>query len=335
LQVSGSVSTSGISLCAFNLAGSGTIQNDTLPLAYSGTTCLGPVSGTETLRKGIPGTPAAINAPTPVSPSGSVSSTQPTLVVTNATRTGSGGPLAYTFQVTQDSSFNANVLSWNVPEGSGQTSLIVPQALNGSATYFWRARAYDGGLNGAWSSASTFTTPGTPTPPSPGNAAGDQLDMSRAVIENSPWDLASYAVTTSLQVVNIRPDGFLVEFSKKDGPGRWPDVTPPGWTGPLQYTLGMCLWINNQWYCSAVVEYWYGLQVSGGPPGDVSVNWFYDQIRWGPMTGRQPAVGETVGIFVCEGDCRNNTSGSLSPLRERSNVVLIKYPSSAGGVFRF
>jgi hypothetical protein len=44
------------------------------------------------------------------------------------------------------------------------------------------------------------------------------------------------------------------------------------------------------------------------------------------MTGHQPAAGETIGMFVCEGDCRNNTVGDLSPLRERSNVVLVKFP---------
>lgn len=334
LAVSGSVSGAGLQACAFSLTGTGTMQGDTLPLNYSGTTCLGPVSGTETLRRAAPTTPIVINAPTPVSPTGNtvVGTTQPTLIVANATRTGPAGPVAYLFQVTQDVAFTSNVLEWRVTEQSNQTSLTVPQALAEPAAYFWRARAYDGSTTGPWSSISTFTTPMTLTPSGVG---GDQLNMSQATILNSPRDLASWSVTTSLQVVEIRPDGFSVEFSKKDGAGRWPDVTPPGWTGSLQYTLGMCLFINNQWYCSAVVEYWHGLQVSGGSPGDVAVNWFYDPIRWAPMTGHQPAVGETVGIFVCEGDCRNNSNGSLSPLKERSNVVLIKFPSGAGATYRF
>ena len=63
------------------------------------------------------------------------------------------------------------------------------------------------------------------------------------------------------------PGGISVQFSKKDGPGRWPDVTPPGWTGPLQNTLGMCLYIGSRWSCSAVIEFWYGLDRSGGAPG--------------------------------------------------------------------
>jgi hypothetical protein len=335
LTVNGSVSGGGLQACAFSLTGTGTMQGDTLPLHYSGTTCLGPVSGTETLRRGGSATPVAINAPAPVSPAGNVvvGSPQPTLLVTNATRTGPAGSIAYVFQVTQDVAFVSNVLEWRVPEAStGQTALTVPQALSAGATYFWRVQAYDPSASGPWSAIQTFRTPTTsPTGP----AAGDQLDISHATIVNSPRDLASWPATTSLQVVDMRPDGISVQFSKKEGAGRWPDVTPPGWGGPLQYTLGMCLWINNQWYCSAVVEFWYGLDASGGPPDSYATNWFYDPVRWTPMTGHQPAVGETIGIFVCEGDCRNNANGTLSPLRERSNVVLVKQPSSAGATYRF
>jgi hypothetical protein len=88
--------------------------------------------------------------------------------------------------------------------------------------------------------------------------------------------------------------------------------------------------INSRWYCSAVVEFWHGLDEAGGPANQVAQNWFYDPGRWAPMTGHQPAPGETVGFFVCAGDCRNNTKGDLSPVKERSNVVLIKYPGNTG-----
>jgi hypothetical protein len=53
------------------------------------------------------------------------------------------------------------------------------------------------------------------------------------------------------------------------------------------------------------------------------------------MTGHQPAQGETIGFFVCAGDCRNNREGSLSPVKERSNVVLVPMPGPGGGTFRF
>jgi len=53
------------------------------------------------------------------------------------------------------------------------------------------------------------------------------------------------------------------------------------------------------------------------------------------MTYHQPAVGEQVGFFVCSGDCRNAGDGSRSPVRERSNVVVVTMPSDAGATFRF
>ena len=84
-----------------------------------------------------------------------------------------------------------------------------------------------------------------------------------------------------------------------------------------------------------MIEYWHGLAESGGPPQDYAREWFYDPSRWAPMTGHQPAQGETIGFFVCAGDCRNNSKGDLSPARERSNVVLVPMPSFSGAVYRF
>lgn len=228
--------------CAFSLSGSGTLVNsDTLRIPYSGTTCFGPTSGTQTLVRAsvFPNPPAPEPTPTP-----------------------------------------------------------------------------------------------TPTPvpvPVPDNG----LDMHVATILNSPLDMANWPVTSQITTLDIGSNGVFVDFSKKDGGGRWPDVVPPGWDGPLQYTLGMCLTISGHWYCSAVVEFWHGLDRAGGPPQQFAMNWFYDPARWAPMTGHQPAVGETIGFFVCAGDCRNNREGSLSPVKERSNIVLVPMPGAGGAVFRF
>jgi hypothetical protein len=288
-------------------------------------------------------TPIVIDAPVLVSPIDgvTVSTLTPTFVVRDATRSGPVGAIMYGLQISDSQTFANIVTSGVFAEQTTQTVYTLMQELTAAKTYYWRARATDPTTTGPWSVTQSFKTAAvstpTPTPspsPSPGGA-GDQLDMSQAAILNSPSDLASWPVTTSLTVVDMGPGGIAVQFSKKDGAGRWPDVTPPGWNGPLQYTLGMCLNINNKWYCSAVVEFWYGLDRSGGPPQDYALNWFYDPVRWTPMTGHQPAVGETIGIFVCAGDCRNNPKGTLSPVQERSNVVLVKQPTSAGAVYRF
>jgi hypothetical protein len=155
-----------------------------------------------------------------------------------------------------------------------------------------------------------------------------------ATVLNSPADLANWPVTTTITELELRTTGVHVEFSKRDGPGRWPDVFPPGWDEPLQYTLGMCMNISARWYCSAVVQFWYGLDAAGGGPSGFAQNWFYDPIRWAPMSGHQPAQGETIGFFVCAGDCRNNTTGSGSPVKERSDVKLVPMPGPGGATFR-
>ncbi len=291
--------------------------------------------------------PVVIGAPNPVQPAaGTVVSTQrPVFTVGNAARTGPAGTIRYALQVAQDVAFTQGVLGGIFPEQTGQTAMTLDQDLPAGQQLFWRVQAGDDKNHGPWSPTLDFRTAAAPPPspgpgpipaPSPGTpAAADMFNLSAATMYNSPTDLASWPITTALSSVSITPSGFSVEFSKKDGAGRWPDVTPPGWSGGLQYTLGMCLNINGQWACSATIEFWNGLQESGGPPGQIARNWFYDPIRWGPMTGHQPAVGETIGFFVCAGDCRNNVKGDLSPVRERSNVVLIQMPPNSGGVFRF
>jgi hypothetical protein len=63
ITVTGTGTYAGSVSCAFSLSGTGTVENnDTLVIPYTGTTCLGPVSGTARLRRPAP---AAEPAPTP------------------------------------------------------------------------------------------------------------------------------------------------------------------------------------------------------------------------------------------------------------------------------
>jgi hypothetical protein len=237
VTVTGTALVSGVPACNFTLNGVGTLtdSSNTLTIPYAGTTCVGPVHGTETLRRHVdtpaPPPPAADPAPAIIAPSG----------------------------------------------------------------------------------------------------PSDAVPLGQMILLNSPSDLATWPITTTITSITFSPNGTAVTFDKQDGPGRWPDVTPPGWDGPLQYTLGMAENIGGQWYASAVIEFWYGLPASGGPPSQFASNWFYDPTRWAPMTYHQPAPGELIGFFVCEGDCRNNVNGTLSPLRERSNVVLVPMPANDSG----
>ena len=69
---------SGVPACNFSLTGTGTLtdNNNTLTIPYSGTTCVGPVHGTQTLRRHVdapPPPPPPPPDPTPVPPAPIVS----------------------------------------------------------------------------------------------------------------------------------------------------------------------------------------------------------------------------------------------------------------------
>lgn len=149
---------------------------------------------------------------------------------------------------------------------------------------------------------------------------------------NSPADVASWPATATLTFLDLGVGGAHVEFTKRDGPGSWPDYLPPGWDGPLEYTLWIVLKINGHWYASGCMEFWRGLDRNGGGPAGYAQNWYYDPGRWGPMSSHQPSPGEQVGFLVTAGDARNN-GGTI--LRERSNVVMVSFPNSGGGSYSF
>ena len=232
----------GIPSCTFSLNATGSIEDsgNTLRLPFSGTTCLGPVSGTEVLRRPQPAaepTPVPVPVPAPV-----------------------------------------------------------------------------------------------PTPPAPVPTSPDAIDLHQVTSINPAVDVANWPITTKITVLDFNSGGIAVEFSKKDGPGRWPDVTPPGWDGPIQYTIWMVENIGGRWYTSGGVEYWYGLGRQGGPPSQFANNWYYSPQVWGPLASHQPAVGEQVGFFITAGDQR---AKDVRLVTERSNVVVVSFPSDSGGYYPF
>jgi hypothetical protein len=169
----------------------------------------------------------------------------------------------------------------------------------------------------------------TPSPTPSGPAPNDAINLSTAIIHNSPADVPSWPVTTTITRLNLMPSGAHAEFSAQSS---WPEVVPPGWTGGIQWTLWIVLNINGQWHASGCIEYWRGLYESGGPVSGYAQDWYYDPVRWGAMAGHQPAPGEQVGFLVTSGDARNNGPSSV---KQRSNVVIVSFPSNSGGSFAF
>ena len=98
-----------------------------------------------------------ISTAVPVSPANGATianDAQPvTLTISNATASASA---VYTFEVATDGAFVAKVLTQDVPEGSGQTSLKL-DVLPSDRTYYWRVRATAGDTVGAFSTPVTFS----------------------------------------------------------------------------------------------------------------------------------------------------------------------------------
>ncbi len=156
----------------------------------------------------------------------------------------------------------------------------------------------------------------------------DVIDVSRITILNSP-DVRAWPVTTRLTRLELRTTGVHVEFDKQ---ATWPDVPFDRPGEPLQYTLWLLLQIAGAWYASGILQFWRGLEASGGDvtfENQIARNWVYDA-RWGPMKGHQPSAGELVGFMVSAGNARGVDQHLVA---ERSTVVVVAFPGSTPVVY--
>lgn len=161
---------------------------------------------------------------------------------------------------------------------------------------------------------------------------GDAIDLTQVEVHNSPADVAGWPVTTQISRLEMQsPDvGLSFTFPAQ---ATWPDYTPPGWDGPLQYTVWAVVNVGGRWYSSGYIQMWNGRPSTGAPLlTDFARNWAYDG-RWGPMQGHQPQVGELMGFFVTAGNARGVLD--VTSLRERSNVVVVPVPAGDVGAFTF
>jgi hypothetical protein len=265
------------------------------------------------------GPEVVIQAPTIAAPTnGGTLNGQGLIIANNAAVTGPAGPITYRFEVSDSSGFgNLAFVAPNVAQQGGQTSVRMDANLTANGTYYVRVQAQDNtnGVTGPYSPTVQFKFV--------------PFDLSQAIMVNSPPDFAVWPEAAKITTINITPDYFAVDFDRRDGAGRWPDVVPLGWAGALQYTLGMCGNNHNQWYCSGVVQFWHGRTLTdSAPPSHVGFEWFYDPARWGPINYYQPQDGELVGLFVGSGNMRdgNNITRATCPaVCERSNVALVPW----------
>jgi hypothetical protein len=285
-------------------------------------TAVGPNSGSRSFEIGPE---VVLQAPVLANPGqgATVTGTQVTLTTNNVARSGPAGQVFYRFEVAGSAAFNPVTAATTIAEQPGsQTSVTLPSSgSTASTTVFWRVQASDpsNGVTTAFSPTASFQHV--------------PFDLRNATILDSPDDFSGWPETATITALDMLPIGINVEFTKKHGPDRWPDIIPPGFAGPIQYCLGMAWNIAGHWYASAPIEMWNDRPYGGGPPEEYALNWFYNPIRWAPMTFNQPNPGDTIGFFVTAGDTRGFNSNQK--YQERSNVVLIPMPDRGGASYRF
>jgi hypothetical protein len=232
-------------------------------------------------------------------------------------------------------------MTGTVPEQPTQTSYAATADLAYSKTYYWRVLAADPTNVGPWSATLRFKTPDpapVPTPPAPGPTPGpsptscssntpSSFNRTTAIFEDNP-PIGRWAETSCITRVDFSSGYVIVDFDRRQGGGKWPEVPfGDGGGGTIQYTLGMCFYIQGQWHCSAAIQFWDGRELeAGGRMNEIGINWYYDG-RWGIMAGYQPRQGELVAIFAANGNVRDSTNWNIE---QRTNFLFIPYGTNYG-----
>jgi hypothetical protein len=307
VNVSGSGTATGQPSCAFTLSSTGTLVGDTLTLPYTGTTCFGSVHGTEVLQRTTT-TAVVINAPALVSPinGAAVASTQPTLIVTDSTRTGPAGSISYVFQVATDQGFQSVVASGTVAEAATQTQYTVATALASGTVFCWRVQATDGSHTSPWSSVQTFATP----------ASQPSFDLSSAVIVVGPSNFATWPATSTVTNYSTSSSQICIYHTML---GKWPTVAFFG--DPSTLIEG------NQWYFAYINGKWYGGAGEWLRPGQAckgfagGPNEFYNPSQeplhsWIPQNGDQVGLADSTPARAWP---------NMATLNQRTNIVVVTW----------
>jgi hypothetical protein len=255
--------------------------------------------------------PVSISAPVLVSPiNGDTTGAIPHFTINNSTASGAVGTISYNYQISRNSAFTDKIESGFATQQSGsQTGWDGKTSLDGGATYYWRVWATDADANASDNSAT-------------GSFRVQVFDPTKAIFWNNP-NIGKWSETAAITRVDFSQGYVVVDFDRRQGAGKWPEVPfGDGGPGKIQYCLGLCLFIQGQWNCSAAIQFWDGRELeAGGRANEIGINWYYDG-RWGTMNGYQPRPGELVAIFVANGNVRDSMSWGIE---QRSNFLMIPF----------
>lgn len=159
----------------------------------------------------------------------------------------------------------------------------------------------------------------------------DAISPSDVDIHQSPADALSWPITKTIKALELRDDGgeafgvsvLMSPYTAEQGRDTWPDFVPPGWDGPLRYTLWLMTYCQSRWHATAAIEFWHNRVWSGAPLLRFYKEWTY---QWDTGQKCAPKRGDTIGFFVTSGQTRLNkgvygNGPDGRPVKERSNIV--------------
>lgn len=160
----------------------------------------------------------------------------------------------------------------------------------------------------------------------------DAFDLSQAQIVGGAPDVRTWKPTATITQLSMGFTGVAVQFDRQ---AVWPDVVPPGWDGPLQFTLWLFVQRNGVWSGAGIVEFWRDRPSSGPYNRDLFPHLAaHLQKEWSADAGWivDPPIqdGESVGFMVTAGDQRKK---DVHVVAERSNIVVV--PVQDVGTFKF
>jgi hypothetical protein len=254
------------------------------------------------------GAAVTLSTPNALSPlSGGTADQKPVLTVSNVTRTGPTGTIAYRFEIAASTAFSPIVTSGTVAEGgNGSTSFTPSTTLAADTTFYWRAQAVDADN----SATSAYSTP---------QSFSTVLSIDLSTVNYQRFvDVSSWPITN--RIISVDQDGgdghICIDHEKS---GVWPAVAfvDPG--AEIEANQWYFARINGQWYAGA------GEWVRPGQickTGQTSGEIGKDGTWGGPMDTWIPKRGELVGYMMTT-PARNWPD--MRTLDERSNIVVLPW----------
>lgn len=230
-------------------------------------------------------------------------------VVRNPVVGGTRDDVKIHFQVDVDLSFSSPTEVFAVPMSSGSMTTGVSNTLPSGSLFFWRASISDNSAMGPWSAGENFRTPDSVPG---GSAPRDELNLEQVRWLHS--NVSSWPRASTVTKTFIGDPPICIEHTKSS---VWPSIASRGTKTAVA---------GNPWIFAKVDGQWYGATFewlrSGQTCKQISAADLGPHIKKSPLDGWVPTSGEEIGLMVST----PARAGPEGPVRERSNVVLTRWP---------